>query len=223
MRERLAAGQDVNGLVIRALEQTGGRGRRGSTWLSDRGGSFQTAAVRDHEDAAPGGPQATFLTLALAIGIAQELIAAGAQVRVKWPNDLMLGERKLGGLLVERTAGHVLIGVGVNVANPVPDAFASLRGWDPLSVGDLVLDGLVAGFALMSGTAAAAVDAFAGLDWLAGRLTTVEVPGGSFSGVAAGVDEVGCLQLASDETPQGRTRVCLGHVVNASSEPRGTN
>ena len=73
-RARLDRGEDVDGLVVRALEQTQGRGRRGRPWLSGPGGSYQTLAVRDPEPPrlAAGGS-----AIAVAIGLAGTLAAYG--------------------------------------------------------------------------------------------------------------------------------------------------
>lgn len=95
--------------------QTGGRGRAGRVW-SDGFGNFMgsTAAVLRHSD---GPPQ----TLALVAGVAAHralmaVVPGLAGLALKWPNDLMVGAAKLGGILLERQGEVVVVGIGVNLA-----------------------------------------------------------------------------------------------------------
>ncbi len=103
---------ETPGLVI-ALEQTRGRGRRGS-WISTRGGAWLTLFLEEHP----------FRGLALAIGgcLAQQLerLAPQAKLMVKWPNDVYTSKGKLAGILVEYREDLLRIGVGVNVYNKPP-------------------------------------------------------------------------------------------------------
>ena len=74
------------------------------------------------------------LTLASAWGIAAQLRQCGLGVGIKWPNDLVLHGRKLGGILTETKVLHgqitqAVIGVGINWANPVPDTGINLQSW----------------------------------------------------------------------------------------------
>lgn len=102
--------------AVRAATQSAGRGRtRGRRWISDAGGLWLSAVVP-----CPG-PRADWEILPLAagwalLGVLREL--GVADVRLRWPNDLMAGRRKLAGLLVERyTADTAVIGIGLNVFN----------------------------------------------------------------------------------------------------------
>jgi BirA family transcriptional regulator, biotin operon repressor / biotin---[acetyl-CoA-carboxylase] ligase len=102
-----------------AEEQTAGRGRRGRTWLSPPGeGLLFSVLVR------PGCAPASLPPIALLAGLAvHEAVmhaVPGANVRFKWPNDVVVGGRKLAGVLVEAvTVGSrveaVVIGIGINV------------------------------------------------------------------------------------------------------------
>jgi len=204
LRERLAAGEEVVGTVVRASLQTTGRGRRGNTWSSESGGSYQSVAL----PALDGTIPLALVPLALSVGVAAALTAAGARTSVKWPNDLVLGDRKLGGLIVEVTRGVPLAGIGVNVENEVPTGRAALRGWDTDTVGDLVLLGVRRALAVLERGADAVIAGFSAVDWLRGK--TVRFAGGDGRGVAQGIDAQGCLLLA-DEV--GAVTVhCSGHV-----------
>jgi len=114
------------GLVIVAEQQSGGRGRLDRVWESPaRAGVLMSLLVQ------PDVPTARLPLIPLLTGLAVvEAVRAVAELpaRVKWPNDVLIDGRKLGGILVERTAGGaVVVGIGVNVSTradelPVPTA-----------------------------------------------------------------------------------------------------
>jgi BirA family biotin operon repressor/biotin-[acetyl-CoA-carboxylase] ligase len=112
--------------ALRANTQTEGRGRTGRPWTSDQGGLWISAVLP-----CPG-ERSRWAILPLAAGWA--IIAAlrelGARdLRLRWPNDIMVGSRKLAGLLVERYhADSAVIGIGVNVFNAPESASPDLSG-----------------------------------------------------------------------------------------------
>lgn len=112
--------------AVRADVQTAGRGRTGRHWTSDTGGLWLSAVVP-----CPG-PREDWARLPLAVGWAliDTLASLGARdLRLRWPNDILVGPRKLAGLLVERhTADTAVIGIGLNVFNHPESADAALRG-----------------------------------------------------------------------------------------------
>lgn len=192
LRERLEAGEDVDGLVLRASEQTGGVGRRGRAWSAGPGGSYQSLALADPKDVL----RTPITALALALALAEELVVAGAGVRVKWPNDVYLGGGKLSGVLAEHVRGHLLVGVGVNVENEVPSGAATLRGWDVERVSELVLDSIRSGVdALSQERMSAFPERYAALDLLAGEVVTLSTAKGEVRGTALGVTAGGALRL----------------------------
>ncbi len=97
-----------------ALAQDAGKGRQGREWQSRTGNFFGSTIIqlRDGDPAAP--------SLALAAGLAlieaAEIAAPDRAYLLKWPNDLMLGNAKLGGILLERSGDRVVAGFGVNLA-----------------------------------------------------------------------------------------------------------
>jgi BirA family transcriptional regulator, biotin operon repressor / biotin---[acetyl-CoA-carboxylase] ligase len=119
--EDAAQAGGAEGLVIVAEEQTHGRGRRGRAWSSPAGaGLYLTFVFRPpHEPAAPS--PLTLLTLAAGVAVRQAVgRASGFHPELKWPNDLMIGRRKLAGILAEgldvgTPSQTVLVGVGVNI------------------------------------------------------------------------------------------------------------
>jgi len=99
------------GLVVLADEQTAGRGRHRRSWSSPPGAGLYVSVVLR-----PPAPVSPVLTLAAGVAVAEGLAAStGLQVELKWPNDLHVSGRKLGGILAEGTSGHVVLGIGINV------------------------------------------------------------------------------------------------------------
>lgn len=209
VKERLAAGADVDGLVVRALEQPAGLGRRGKAWASPPGGSYQTFALRDRWEGALRQP---CLTLLLATQLAEALRDSGARATVKWPNDLYLGEGKLAGVLSEYVAGHLVVGIGVNVNNPFPATASALVGWELPFVHALVLEAARSALARhVAGTGLGLPERLAPLDHLAGRSVSVDTPRGPVAGTALGVAADGALVV---RTPEGTVSVHDGSVAS---------
>jgi BirA family biotin operon repressor/biotin-[acetyl-CoA-carboxylase] ligase len=111
--------------AVLARRQRFGRGQRGRVWQSPAGGAWLSAALPWPEE--PGGGAAP--GLAVAVGLALELEALGLPVTIKWPNDLLLGQRKLAGLLprLRLRAGRIRwaqVGVGLNGRHRLPPGAA---------------------------------------------------------------------------------------------------
>lgn len=114
------AGLAHPGTIVIANQQTAGRGQRGRVWNSEPGGLYLSLAIAP-DLAAINVHQ---LTIGIVWGIAEKLRQVGLPVTIKWPNDLMLAGRKLGGILTQtRISGDrildAIVGVGINYANPV--------------------------------------------------------------------------------------------------------
>jgi BirA family transcriptional regulator, biotin operon repressor / biotin---[acetyl-CoA-carboxylase] ligase len=106
----------AEGRTIVAGEQTDGRGRRGRTWASPAGaGLYCSIILRPPADTLNGG-LLPLLTLAIGVGVREGLrTATGLSAELKWPNDLLVGRRKLAGILAEGVAlgsggGAVVVG-----------------------------------------------------------------------------------------------------------------
>ncbi|MDJ0879474.1 MAG: biotin--[acetyl-CoA-carboxylase] ligase [Halieaceae bacterium] len=122
----------TSGLVISAEQQTAGRGRRGRGWVSPRAANIYLSVVwqfRQGVEAMDG------LSLAVGVAVADALGERGLPaVALKWPNDLLHGGAKLGGILVE-TSGHAagptsaVVGIGVNLAMPESEAATIDQQW----------------------------------------------------------------------------------------------
>jgi BirA family biotin operon repressor/biotin-[acetyl-CoA-carboxylase] ligase len=134
----LAAAGAAHGTAVAAREQTGGRGRHGRVWDSPPGGLWVSVVCRP--DGTPAIAHAS-VRVGLEVAAAIEATLPGLpRLELKLPNDLLLGGRKVGGILCEaRWEGSRLVsfivGVGINVRNPIPpDLIAvatTLAEWVP--------------------------------------------------------------------------------------------
>jgi BirA family biotin operon repressor/biotin-[acetyl-CoA-carboxylase] ligase len=109
IRRRKGAGA---GLVVVAERQTAGRGRRGSAWLSSPGESLTFSVLLRPKAPKPLWPR---LSLVAGLAVVEALEKCGLEARIKWPNDVLVGSRKICGILVEAGADHVIVGIGLNV------------------------------------------------------------------------------------------------------------
>ena len=109
--------EDVTGLAVLARRQTKGRGSRGRSWLDGGQGlalSVVQAAAQAGPDALGGWPFVA--SLGFYEGLLRAVPAAQGHLMIKWPNDILLDGRKMGGILIEREGDYVLVGLGANLA-----------------------------------------------------------------------------------------------------------
>jgi BirA family biotin operon repressor/biotin-[acetyl-CoA-carboxylase] ligase len=127
-----ARGGAPEGLVVATEHQTAGRGRLDRTWETPAGSAL-TFSVLLRPTVPPA--QWPWLPLLTGYAVAKALAAAGFGARLKWPNDVLLGDRKVAGILVERVEGEggpaAVVGIGLNVLLtedqlPVPTATSLL-------------------------------------------------------------------------------------------------
>jgi BirA family biotin operon repressor/biotin-[acetyl-CoA-carboxylase] ligase len=119
---RLAADGASEGTVVVAETQTAGRGRHGRVWLSPPGAGLYVSVIVRPGDAVSGGEHPpALITLASGVAIAEAVRAVtGLPADIKWPNDVLIGGRKLAGILAEAavqsgTPQFIVIGFGVNL------------------------------------------------------------------------------------------------------------
>jgi BirA family biotin operon repressor/biotin-[acetyl-CoA-carboxylase] ligase len=120
----LAANGDAEGALVIADTQTAGRGRRGHTWFSPPGTGLYVSLVLAPARARHSAARAvSLLTLMAGVALAESIERiTGLRADIKWPNDLLVGRRKLAGILAEGVArpgaivGEVVLGYGVNVS-----------------------------------------------------------------------------------------------------------
>lgn len=196
------------GTVHVTAHQTAGRGRLDRSWEAPPG-SGVTASILLRPSAVPDHLW-TWLPLLTGVAVAEAVVALGADVRLKWPNDVLAADRKLAGILVERIetpdGPAAVVGVGINVAMtdaqlPVPDATSlALLGivTDATTVLDLVLGRLAD---LYEAWVAASGDPGHGLreayrarsGTLGEHVRVTMADGSTFDGHATDVDEAGRL------------------------------
>ncbi|RZL52832.1 MAG: biotin--[acetyl-CoA-carboxylase] ligase, partial [Sphingomonas sp.] len=112
---RLLARQGAEeGLWLRAERQTAGKGRLGRQWVSEPGNLYASTLVRLR----PADPAPATLALVAAVALHRAVgVFLPDAARLKWPNDLLLGDAKLSGILLERSEDAVVVGIGVNLAH----------------------------------------------------------------------------------------------------------
>jgi BirA family biotin operon repressor/biotin-[acetyl-CoA-carboxylase] ligase len=127
---RLRAGAFVaEGHWLVADRQTAGRGRQGREWL-DGAGNFMGSAVAHRRF---GDPDPASLALVVGLAVHEAVtrrLPIGREARLKWPNDVLIDGAKVAGILLERVADSVVIGVGVNLASApsLPDRETAALG-----------------------------------------------------------------------------------------------
>ncbi len=226
---------EPEGLVVIAESQTGGRGRLGREWVSPpRAGLTLSVLLR------PAVPADRLSWLPLLVGAAAGRAVAersGLDVRLKWPNDLIVEDRKLGGVLAEVVGDAVVVGIGLNVStrrDELPRANATSVG------AELATSGRVEGKAADRAPLLLALLRAIGpdyLDWVAangasedvgpryraicssvGRRVVVSLPSGeSVTGDVLDVDELGRLVVVrADGSVVSFT---AGDVTHAALDP----
>ncbi|MEL6129577.1 MAG: biotin--[acetyl-CoA-carboxylase] ligase [Cyanobacteria bacterium J06628_4] len=126
------------GTVAIAHTQTAGKGQRGKQWISEPGGVYLSLMLE------PDWPvdQSAQLTLCTAWGIVSQFRCLGIPAQIKWPNDIVVAGQKLGGILSESKLEHgmitrAVIGVGINVHNPVPAVGIAWKDLAPANENDM--------------------------------------------------------------------------------------
>jgi BirA family biotin operon repressor/biotin-[acetyl-CoA-carboxylase] ligase len=216
---------EPEGLVLVAEAQNAGRGRMDRRWTAPPRSGISVSVTL-----APGEvPVARWGWLPLLAGVAAASAVSrvtGVDVRLKWPNDLLVGERKLAGILAERAGAGVVLGIGLNVTLrheelPVPTATSLLLSGAEVTDRDPILRALLreledwytrwrlaGGDAHASGLHAAYTESCATL----GRRVRVELPAGpALEGPATAIDDDGRLIVTG---PNGPTPVGAGDVVH---------
>ena len=215
----LAAEGAPAGTAVVAEVQTGGRGSRGRVWESPPGGLWLSVLYRP---ATPAGAELLSLRLGLAVADAVETAAPAARLALKWPNDLILADKKVGGILCEarwqgESLGWIVAGLGVNVTNPIPEqlratAVALVQLAPEATIDALlpeVLQRLRRPVAERERLDPDELDRLAARDWLRGRALRAPVPGRA-DGIAAD----GALLVRSGDLV---TPVRAGHVELAEA------
>lgn len=205
-RTRAQAGAP-DGTVVVAEEQTGGHGTRGRAWHSPKGGLYVSIVFRDLKDA-------RLLTLALGAAVAEALEIAGVDAKLKWVNDVLVGGKKIAGVLVESEStgprfDFIVAGIGINVNGHAAALPADVRALATTLEDELHCDSCIPDLqtvvleciarwvgVLRSGRAEEILAAFRARDALAGKRVRVSAAdGAAMEGPSEGIDEHGRLRV----------------------------
>jgi BirA family biotin operon repressor/biotin-[acetyl-CoA-carboxylase] ligase len=193
-----AAGSPMGHVVI-AEEQTAGQGRHGHSWHSAGGDGIYCSIVL---------AQTPLLTLALGLATHTAIFeATGLVCDLRWPNDLMLGDRKVAGILVQAAARNAVAGIGINVNHTefpydVAAIATSLRvaAGRSLSREEILLALLPAIDTMVAQDPAAILASFTHLSsYASGRRVEVHQPEGILEGTTMGLDPAGYLIVRRDD------------------------
>jgi BirA family biotin operon repressor/biotin-[acetyl-CoA-carboxylase] ligase len=186
-----AATGAADGLVAVADEQTAGRGRLGRSWIAPPGAALLVSVLL--RPALPAD-RMHLVTLAAALALVD---VVPEDARVKWPNDVVVGDRKLAGILAEADGGGaVVVGMGCNVRSD----------WFPVELRDVatatslerdeLLDAWLTAFDARLGTLDGVVDDARARSATIGRHVRVELPSETFEGTATALTAEGYLVVA---------------------------
>jgi BirA family biotin operon repressor/biotin-[acetyl-CoA-carboxylase] ligase len=218
---RLAASGAPHGTAVHADEQATGRGRFGRTWFSPPGNLYLSVLLR--LDLPPGrGPELSFVTAIAVADAIDALLPKGSKATLKWPNDVLVNEGKIAGILIESVDDAQIIGVGLNVLEAprnAPYKTSTLVGAGGIATvdgaRDLLLESLEKRLAAWTEHGFDAIRS----EWLArahpiGTPLRASIGGLTEEGVFAGLDDDGAMLL---DTPDGRKRIVAADVSGASA------
>lgn len=197
-----AAARGEDGILFLAERQLGGYGRKGRRWHSAPGKDLIVSfTLRPERD--PHG-----LTSLAALACVRALSGEACEVSIKWPNDLYIGERKVGGILAESKGGGVGLGIGLNVNGTLDDFPQELRA---IATSIRIETGVAhrrhdilirlietLGFLYRGWTEAGLVlyiEELSGLMLFMGEEVSLESGGTSVEGVMSGITDDGSLRL----------------------------
>ena len=230
---QLQAGKTGSFLLL-AHTQTAGRGRRGRPWHSPPGAGIYLTLVRPF---ARSGGELQALSLVTALSVQEALQHCGvANIRLKWPNDLLVDKKKLGGILLElksaATARYVVFGVGINlklpaeirsaINQPATDLHSlSHQGVDKSTVLAAVLQALLGNLQVFEQSAFQPFQArWNALDHYRDQDIVLQVGDHRKIGKSLGVDDTGALLL---QTAAGVEKIGGGEIFpSLSPAPAGS-
>ncbi|MGA1820491.1 MAG: biotin--[acetyl-CoA-carboxylase] ligase [Thermoplasmatota archaeon] len=212
------------GLIVLARSQTSGKGRAGRSFVSPPGGLYFSIVLRPGNKA----DQASILPLMAGLAVSKSISASlMLPSRLKWPNDVLVNDRKVCGILVESSTkgdrlDHVIIGIGINVnftLKDLPPELSETAGTLMDAKGSRVdMEGLFRDLVcflemlyrrFIGGDIAGILDDWTGRSETIGRDVRIASPEGSIEGKALGVDQSGALLLSVNGSLR---RISMGDV-----------
>lgn len=188
-----------DGSVVCAAEQTSGVGRNNRSWQSPAGESLSLSILIRK----PSGASHWYGML-LAMALTRSLVEQGADAGLKWPNDVLVGERKISGLLGQAAADYLVVGLGLNLHSVAVEGSTSISeiGLDPDF--DMQMAAILKEFSKLraqyelSGLAAI-LDELRAISLTLGKRVRVTIEDGIIEGFATEIDEQGRLVLNDGE------------------------
>ncbi|MFP9114219.1 biotin--[acetyl-CoA-carboxylase] ligase [Flavobacterium sp. RHBU_3] len=208
LKELLSSGDIQNFTVVTADVQTGGRGQMGAVWNAEPGKNLTFSLLL--KDLITNSAAIFSLNVAIATAIADAVLSFGiADVSVKWPNDILAGNKKIAGILIENSFKsngeiHSVIGIGLNVNqqnfNGLPKAssmaVAASREFDKNEVLTAVLNSIKQNILKLQDNGAAVLwQDYHDMLFKKGVPMPFEADGNRFMGIIQGVSENGYLQV----------------------------
>ncbi len=176
---------DDEDFVVIADEQTAGKGRLDRSWVSPSGGLYFSLCTKQHP----------LLSLKTASAMARTIDDMGVTPSLKWPNDVLVDDKKLCGILVENVGERAVVGVGLNVDSSPIDGCTCLstilgRNISP----ETVMNGFLTRFYRIEDV----MDIYRSYSSSIGRRVVVQTPAGKLKGLVEDIDERGRLILDGD-------------------------
>ncbi len=205
--KNLAATGEPEGLVVQAMQQTGGRGRHGNTWTSPMGNLYMSSLFRPNCAAGKAAQLAFVAAVALSEAM-DEVIEPGHVKTLKWPNDILIDNKKVSGILLESSltnmhVDYVVMGTGINIFAAPEGAIGldQIKG-EPIFVNgfrDLFLAKLLIHYKAWQDKGFASVrEAWLKQAHGLGSDMTIRLPEVSYKGTFSGIDDNGSLMVEID-------------------------
>lgn len=209
VHDAIALGEE-EGLVVQALQQQGARGRHGNQWDAPIGNLYMSILLRPKCNLAQAGQLAFVIAVALSEALDEYIDPQKHKKTLKWPNDILVDNRKISGILLESDVrknqlNAIVAGIGLNIFK-APDFAVALNdvAKDPVYVNkvrDKFLDKLGATYALWQEKGFAPIHEA----WLKqahglGNPITARLPDKSYKGIFKGLTDEGSLILDQDGT-----------------------
>jgi len=207
---RARAGELRHGAVILTVEQTAGKGQIGASWLSDPGQNLTFSVFLDNVNLSVS--RQFLLTKIVSLTLVDLLRGYGIAAKVKWPNDIYVGSRKIAGVLIEnviqgKTIVRTIVGIGLNVNQKdfgTLNATSISRETEAAYSLDDVLFSFIGAFnkKLKELESDSIHEEYHNqLYWLNEKHNFEDVEGNALEGVITGIDDLGrlCVDVVSDE------------------------
>ena len=199
--------------VVCANEQTTGKGRNQRAWLSPAGASLSVSIlIRNPSHAAH------WYGMLLAVALTESLISQGTRAGLKWPNDVLVGERKIAGVLGSAHKDLVVVGIGVNLLQIDLEQTESIENLGLNTDYDFQLSELLKNFAIIRSNFESAgkhqlLAKLRDVSHTLGKKIRVQTDAGEIVGVATEIDSSGMLVLN-----HGEHRISAGDILHLRGE-----